>query len=102
MIIIIGSYITFSVNEIFLEDQWEDFERETKPTIENWNIDKVSEKPIGSHLSFVLGIASMKIFDNYRVVPFIASIALLILVYFFTVEVTKKRFAGIVALVVVL
>jgi hypothetical protein len=35
-------------------------------------------------------------------VPFIVSIALLLLVYFFTVELTKKRFAGIVALLVLL
>jgi 4-amino-4-deoxy-L-arabinose transferase-like glycosyltransferase len=44
----------------------------------------------------------VNLFGNYKVVPFIASISLLILTYYITKELTKKRFAGIVALVLVL
>ena len=44
----------------------------------------------------------MQIFENYKVIPFMASIVLLVLTYIFTVELTKKRFAGIVAMVIVL
>jgi len=44
----------------------------------------------------------MQIFGNYRALPFIASIALLVLTYFITFEIAKKRFAGIIAMVIVL
>jgi len=44
----------------------------------------------------------MNLFGYFTVIPFIASISLLILTYFFTVEITKKRFAGIVAMVILL
>jgi len=42
------------------------------------------------------------IFDNMRIMPILASAATLLLTYFFTYEITKKRFAGIIALVMLL
>jgi len=45
---------------------------------------------------------SMEIFGSYRVTPFIASVVCLFLTYLITVQITKKRFAGIIALAVVL
>jgi len=51
--------------------------------------------------SFLL-YSSTIVFQNVRAIPFIASISLLLLTYFFTVKISKKRFAGIVAMVVLL
>jgi hypothetical protein len=42
------------------------------------------------------------LFGNYAVIPFIASISLVLLTYFFTVKLTKKRFAGLVSAVILL
>jgi hypothetical protein len=56
----------------------------------------------GSYLHLILAVVSEKVFDNVKVIPFLASISLLVLTYFITVEITKKRFAGIVAFVIVL
>lgn len=44
----------------------------------------------------------MNIFGNYKIIPFIASIALLVLTYFITVQISKKKLAGIISLVFVL
>jgi len=44
----------------------------------------------------------MEIFGSYRVSPFIASIICLFLTYLITVQISKKRFAGIIALGIVL
>ena len=44
----------------------------------------------------------MKVFASYKTIPFISDVALLVLTYLFTVEIAKKRFAGIVAMVIVL
>ncbi len=45
---------------------------------------------------------SIIVFDNIRVVPVLGSVATLFVTYLFTYEITKKRFAGIVSLVVLL
>jgi len=44
----------------------------------------------------------MILFGNYAVIPFLASIALVIMVYFFTKQITNKRFAGLVAAIILL
>jgi len=100
--ILLGTYITFSVGELLMDDPWEDFNRFMKPGLERWSIQSISTNLISTHTVFFLGNLSMEIFGSYRAIPFIASIALLVLTYFFTYEITKKRFAGIVAMVLVL
>ena len=45
---------------------------------------------------------SIFLFDNIRVVPVLGSIAILFVTYLFTYEITQKRFAGIVSLVILL
>jgi len=100
--ILLGTYIALSVGEIFMVDPWPDFNRYIKPALDNWsltNLDLTVEYP---YFALLLGNLSLNIFGNYTTVPFIASISLLILTYLVTVEISKKRFAGIVAMVIVL
>jgi len=40
---------------------------------------------------------SFQVFGNPRIIPYIASMALLVMIYFFTKEMTKKRISGVVA-----
>jgi len=54
------------------------------------------------YFALLLGNLSLNVFGNYTTLAFIASISLLILTYLVTVEISKKRFAGIVAMVIVL
>jgi len=100
--ILIGIYITLNVGEVMMADPWEDFNRVMKSSLENWSIQEINSDLINIHVVYFFGNLSMQIFGNYRVMPFIASIALLVLTYFFTYEIAKKRFAGIVAMVLVL
>jgi len=44
----------------------------------------------------------LEIFQNVKVIPFIGSISLLLLTYFFTAKIANKRFAGLVAMVILL
>jgi len=44
----------------------------------------------------------MVLFGSYKVIPFLASIALLITIYLITKTITQKRFAGIVATIILL
>jgi hypothetical protein len=44
----------------------------------------------------------MVLFGNYKVIPFLASISLLLITYFLTKKITQKRFASIIAVIVLL
>ena len=44
--------------------------------------------------------ASLTIFQNIKILPFIASILVLLFTYLLTVQLTGKRFAGIIAMLV--
>ena len=79
-----------------------DFEG-VKATIDAWPFDEGARPSLEVlHVkNFLLKISDI-VFDNLSVVPFIVSISLLLLTYFFTVEFTKKRFAGIVAMLMLL
>jgi len=54
------------------------------------------------HVRYFLLSSSMDIFGNYKVIPFLASIALLITTYLITTTITQKRFAGIVSTIILL
>jgi len=100
--ILLGTYIALSVSEIFMVDPWPDFNRYIKPALDVWKITNLGVTVEYPYFALLLGIVSQNVFGNYTTLPFIASIALLILTYLVTVEISKKRFAGIIAMVIVL
>ena len=100
--ILIGLYITLSIGELFDGRFQADYIVHFKPWLEEYSVTEFNVTPIGQHVMFFLENASLQIFGNYKVIPFIASIALPLLTYFITVEMSKKRFAGIVSMVIVL
>jgi len=100
MFFYIGLVMTESVGDE--AEQFGDFERVEK-VVDAW--------PYGStgiptleilHVKNFLLKTSLVVFQNIKIVPFLASISLLLMTYFFTVVIAKKRFAGIVAMVIVL
>ncbi len=101
MIVLLGAYAVFEIQEIFTKEPWPDYYNVIKPALEKWTIADVL-KGFGFHVKYFLLTTSMSVFGNYKVIPFIASITLLILTYFFTTLISKKRFAGIVSVLVVL
>ena len=106
-IIFLAIYIIFSVGELSLneEEQHGDY-RILKTALELWPYGEtdnlyVIEQNDRFVRMFLLGI-SQDIFQNIKLLPFVASILLVIVTYFFTVQVTQKRFAGIVAMGILL
>jgi len=98
-IIIIG-YITATAGELEVEETWEDY-KSVKERAQTWNLESIptSTEP---HVKYFLITTSMQLFGNYKVIPFIASIALLITTFLITNQITKKRFAGIISLIILL
>jgi len=102
VIIIIGAYIIVSVGELFNGEFLEDYHKRVEYFLENYDVTKIGGMGLSNHVTLFLTSSSMQLFGNYKVIPFIASITLLVLTYFFTFEITQKRFAGIIAMVIVL
>jgi len=102
IVIIIGTYITASVGELFNGFFLSDFYFRGESILENYDFTKIGDVGLDKHFGLFLTTSSMHLFGNYKVIPFIASIALLVLTYLFTFEITQKRFAGIVAILIVL
>jgi len=102
ILILIGIYTTLSVGELFDGKHEADFYGHYKDWLEIFSVTEFSVTPVGYHLTFFLDNISMQVFGNYKVIPFIASIALLVMTYLVTLEISQKRFAGIVSMVIVL
>ncbi len=99
MIVILAIYVAASTNELSEEEQWEDYVG-VKKTLETWSLDRITN--YFEHVNYFFISSSMLLFGNYAVIPFLASIALVIMVYFFTKQITNKRFAGLVAAIILL
>jgi len=89
-----------TVPELSTEEKWVDYTAKMKPTLEKWNISNLTQGP--REFTYFLVYVSNTIFYNYKIIPFISSISLLVLTFLITMEITKKRFAGIVSTVIVL
>ena len=99
MIIILIIYISATAGELTLQENLKDYV-EIKKRIDVWTID--SMYTFEPHVRYFLLSSSMFLFGNYKVIPFLASIALLITIYLITTKITQKRFAGIVSTIIVL
>jgi len=110
--IILSAYIIATLPELQTEEKWEDFIpmekrlresiRDDRFTIEdaiNGNLNYPTFEP---HVKYSLLIISEKVFGNFKVIPFLASITLLLATYFITKTIANKRFAGIISMIVLI
>ena len=100
VVILLTIYISISASELSSEEKFEDY-KNVKNRLEVWSIDKVFQS-FEPHARYFLISTSMTLFGNFKIIPFVASIALLITTYFITKTIAQKRFAGIVSMVILL
>ena len=100
LLIILIIYVGFSAGELAQVEKWEDYQG-VKKRLDRWEIDQISGN-YEPHVKYFLHWASMQIFGNYGVIPFIASISLIITTYFFTQHLTKKNFPGLISAIILL
>ena len=110
--IILSVYIIGTIPELQTEEKWADFQpieqrvkeaiRDDRFTIE----DAIYGHPIypifEPHTNYTLLIISEQVFGNLKIIPFLASITLLITTYFITKSITNKRFAGIISMIILI
>lgn len=98
--VLIAIYVVLSASELAKEEGWDDYVY-VKIAAENWKIGNLGTGFLNDFKYFLLH-ESLNIFGNIRLIPFIASILLLLLTCLVTIEISGKRFSGIVATIILL
>jgi len=106
--VILAVYIGLSAPELFLDegDQWSDYNAVLIPALEIWPFGEPDNVYIQEqndrYVRMFLLDASLDVFQNIKLLPFIASILVVVFTYLVTVQFCQKRFAGIISVVVLL
>ena len=107
LLIIFSVYIGLSLPELFIDEsqQWGDY-AVLEDALNLWPNGKseniyVEEQNDRYVRMFILDL-SLNLFQNIKILPFLASILVVFFTYLFTVQITKKRFAGIISILVLL
>ena len=106
--VILVVYIGLTVPELFLDEgeQWNDYDAVLMPALEIWPFGEsgslyIQEQNDRYVRMFLLDV-SLDIFQNIKLLPFIASILVVIFTYLITVQFCQKRFAGIISVIILL
>ena len=106
-IIILGIYIGLSSSELFLDErnQWSDYfiledALDIWPSTDHWNV-YIKEQNT-RYVRMLLLDVSQDFFQNIKLLPFIASILVVVFTALITIQISKKRFAGIVSMIILL
>ncbi len=92
-------YLVFSIDELYREEFELGDYKGAMDAVKNFEF---SSNPSTIEIRYYLLHISYVIFHNIRVLPFIASITLLLVTYFLTFELTKKRLSSLIAFGVLL
>ncbi len=107
LLIIFSIYIGFSIPELSFDESqnWPDFVI-LEDALEIWPDGKSEniyvEEQNDRYVRMFLLDSSQKIFQNIKILPFFASILVVFFTYILTVQITEKRFSGIIAILVLL
>ena len=106
--IILGVYIGLSTPELFLDEskQWSDYKVILLPALEIWpsgqSDDIYVKEQNDRYVRMFLLDVSLAVFQNIKLLPFVASILVVVFTYLITIQFCKKRFAGMIAVIVLL
>ena len=106
--VILVVYVGLSAPELFLDEskQWADYVSVLLPGLEIWpsgeSDDIYVQEQNDRYVRMFLLDVSFDVFQNIKLLPFIASILVVVFTYLITVQFCKKRFAGMIAVIVLL
>jgi len=105
---ILAIYVGLSIPELFIDElnQWPDYKvlevaLEIWPSTDNTFSIYVKEQNTRYVRMFILDF-SQDFFQNIKLLPFLASISSIIFTALITIQISKKRLAGIIAMIVLL
>ena len=106
-IIILGLYIGISFDELFLDEvnQWPDY-LILQEALDIWPATDHSSVYVNEqntrYVRMILLDFSQEFIQNIKFLPFIASILVVIFTALITVQISKKRFSGIISMIILL
>ena len=106
--VILAVYIGLSAPELSLYEgsDWSDYHKVLLPALEIWPFGQTDDIYIQEqndrYVRMFLLDVSLDIFQNIKLLPFIASILVVVFTYLITVEFCGKRFAGIISVIILL
>ena len=107
LVVILVVYIGLSSPELFIDEstQWKDY-RILEIALEIWPFGHTDDPTIQEqndrYVRMFLLDVSLDIFQNIKFLPFVASILVVVFTYLLTVQFCQKRFAGMIAVIVLL
>jgi hypothetical protein len=112
IMIILSIYTIATIPEFEKDEEFEDFIamekrlnesiRDNRFTIEDAISGNQNYSIAEPHAKYTLLLISEKVFGDFRVIAFFASISLLLLTYLVTEVITKNRLAGLISLILVI
>jgi hypothetical protein len=112
IMVILSIYTIATIPEFEKDEEFEDFIamekrlnesiRDNRFTIEDVISGNQNYSIAEPHAKYTLLLISEKVFGDFRVIAFFASISLLLLTYLVTEAITKNRFAGLISLILVI
>ena len=107
LLIIFSIYIGFSIPELSIDEstEWPDYKTladalEIWPDGESDNV--YIQEQNDRYIRMFLLDSSLNIFQNIKILPFFASILVILFTYLLTAQITQKRFAGIISILVLI
>ena len=106
--VILAVYVGLSTPELFLDEGllWNDYTAVLLPGLEIWpsgeSDDVYIKEQNDRYVRMFLLDVSLDVFQNIKLLPFIASILVVVFTYLITVQFCQKRFAGIISVIVLL
>jgi len=106
--VILCVYIGLSASELSLDEgkNWNDYNKVLLPALEIWPFGQTDDVYVQEqndrYVRMFLLDVSLDIFQNIKLLPFVASILVVVFTYLITVQFCQKRFAGIIAVIVLL
>jgi len=106
--VILCVYIGLSAPELSLDEgeAWNDYNAVLLPALEIWPFGQTDDVYIQEqndrYVRMFLLDVSLDIFQNIKLLPFVASILIVVFTYLVTVQFCQKRFAGFIAVIVLL
>ena len=108
LLVILGIYIGLSSPELLLNeaDDWSDYHAVLIPALEIWPFGEAQDVYVQEqndrYVRMFLLDVSLDIFQNIKFLPFVASVLVVVFTYLITTQFCQKRFAGIIAIIVLL
>ena len=106
--VILVVYVGLSAPELSLDEssQWSDYDAVLIPALEIWPFGEADDVYVQEqndrYVRMFLLDVSLDVFQNIKLLPFIASILIVVFTYLITVQFCQKRFAGIISAVILL